>query len=377
MRFASFLGGVACVLAAGMVGHAQPPAPLGGGPVAERARLPYVAEVILAEAEVRSGPSAKMYATEKLPRGSRVEVVKVVDDDYLAIKPPPHAFSWVNTRFLKQTSPLTWTVDTEADSPAVPVRYGSWILMEQPSVAWSGLQKGTQLVALGNTVTGDGGVWLPIESPPNEIRYIRKGDVRSAVVSQPAPVVAGGFIAPPPAPRAADLRWSQAQDAEQRGDVQEALRLYRELALSTDFLVAQQSQSRIQFLSGSAVVPATPGRPVEGTLTSNPRWNPPAAAQDRSLSAYTNPSPPASAIPAFAETKKVYGYLRPTCYCINGAQSFGLSDTQGNLVMYVTPATGVNVAAHAGSYVVVEGSTIYHGYYRRNVMTVQRIDAWR
>src|SRR5262245_4278467 len=63
----------------------------------------YTASVVPLEAEVRCGPgnSPRLYPTNRLKKGDRVEVVRELQDGWLAIKPPPGSFSWINMRFLQ------------------------------------------------------------------------------------------------------------------------------------------------------------------------------------------------------------------------------------------------------------------------------------
>ena len=68
---------------------------LGGEASAQTLGRP--ATVATAEAEVRSGPSVdpKIYPTNKLHAGQQVEVLDQ-KEDWVAIKPPPGSFSWIN-----------------------------------------------------------------------------------------------------------------------------------------------------------------------------------------------------------------------------------------------------------------------------------------
>src|SRR5262245_45528539 len=183
MKPAQLLASLALVLTGAVLSHAQ--------------TQTYPVAVKDAEADVRSGPSTdpKMYVTNRLRRGDVVQVVKARDDGWLEIKPPAGSFSWINTRFVDRISQQTPTflVVTHDDYP-VPVRIGSSVVDEKPTVEGVRLVRGTQVVGIGNPLTSqDEGSWLPIDPPPQEVRYIRAEAVQPVKVTEPP--VAG----PPPA----------------------------------------------------------------------------------------------------------------------------------------------------------------------------------
>src|SRR5262245_10965828 len=67
--------------------------------------------VSVPEVEVRSGPSAQFYPTAKLALGATVEPVPGKEKEgWLAIKPPPGSFGWINARFIKQLNANTGVV---------------------------------------------------------------------------------------------------------------------------------------------------------------------------------------------------------------------------------------------------------------------------
>src|SRR5262249_35215945 len=201
------------------------------------------------DAEVRSGPSdeAVFYATNRLRQGDRVEIVRQVENGWLAIKPPPGSFSWINKRFLLQVGKDAWTVQSEAE---VDVLYGSTLHKEMPSVKSARVARGTQVRSVGEAyVPPDGGIWLPIEPPASEVRYVRAAAVAAETVAgqNPQPFAGGPPPAPttterwsnvqvplvptpsatPPAP--AHPRWAEAERAEKAGRIREAIDLYYQL----------------------------------------------------------------------------------------------------------------------------------------------------
>ena len=114
MRAAHLLCGVTTFLLAGQLASGAEPVPHG----------PYDATITAAEVDVRSGPGAdvKYYATSKLRQGEKVQVLREEDGGWLAIKPPPGSFSWINTRYIE-------LVDQDRGGRVladdVPVRMGS------------------------------------------------------------------------------------------------------------------------------------------------------------------------------------------------------------------------------------------------------------
>ncbi|HEY6563467.1 MAG TPA: hypothetical protein VIY86_03175, partial [Pirellulaceae bacterium] len=56
-----------------------------------------VAYVAVDELDVHSGPGPDFYATSRLPRGARLEVVQEMPE-WIAIRPPEGSFSWLDAR---------------------------------------------------------------------------------------------------------------------------------------------------------------------------------------------------------------------------------------------------------------------------------------
>lgn len=66
--------------------------------------FPYTVEIAADEVEVRCGPGWDYYATQRLARGTKVEVYRHDAGGWLAIRPPEGSFSWVSARHLKPTA---------------------------------------------------------------------------------------------------------------------------------------------------------------------------------------------------------------------------------------------------------------------------------
>jgi hypothetical protein len=222
--------------------------------------VPSTATVLTDGAEVRCKPGTEpaVYVTQKLARGSAVQVVERTKDGWLKIEPPlPGSYSWVNTRYLQPTKEQrVWLVNS-ADAPVTSL-VGSWVTKERPNVVGTTLKPGTQLIAIGGTLHENDGDWLPVQPPPGEYRYVLAKDVSAPPgASSPAPVNsarpgsaattsgAGELPSLPPAgtdspPQsrevhvggqqpAGDPTLQQAEQLERSGDKIGAARLYEQL----------------------------------------------------------------------------------------------------------------------------------------------------
>src|SRR6266851_7569350 len=135
--------------------------------------MPDRATIKVQEAEVRSGHGTgpNFYATNKLRYGETVEVTKTLDDGWLEIMPPRQSFSWINARMLEQVGTNVWMVKGDKGQP-VEVFYGSSVHEAKPDVRSTSVPAGSQVVSIAKAKAADDGLWLPIEPPPTERRYI-------------------------------------------------------------------------------------------------------------------------------------------------------------------------------------------------------------
>lgn len=363
---------------------------------------PYSATINVPEAQVRSGPSDKpeLYTTNKLRRGDTVQVVKELEGGWLAIAPPPKSFSWINTRFLRQIEQTSTWVVVVTDDVRVPVLYGSSLRNEKPTVEGAKVQRGTQVVSIGKPLAADDGLWMPIEPPPGEVRFIRAEVVTplangiqttGAVAPQPAanvppPVqpVSGaatnrqtstaGFASPT---GGTDPRLLQAQEAEQAGNPALAIQIYEELsraAGNTDFNLANQAANRAQFLRDQGRKPAPP-QPVPtapgnyAIPPANERLTPIPASLHASVGPTSSgvpctPCSPAQTVSSSSGSAQRgwAGRLRRSSWKISGVQAYALENSQGQLQMYVTPQPGVDLESWVNRYVYLTGRIDYLGY---------------
>jgi len=155
---------------------------------------PYTAYVITDGAEVVAGPGHRFYATDRLSRGTEVEVYREEASGWLAIRPPEGSFSWTPAEFIERL---------DRDNPNGD-KLGR---VKQPIGAWIGtsaehvdehhqqvkLKAGELVQILGEkTVAAAGGkeaTWLKITPPAGEYRWIHLRDVsRQEPVELPVPV---------------------------------------------------------------------------------------------------------------------------------------------------------------------------------------------
>jgi hypothetical protein len=133
--------------------------------------------------EVRSGPTAKYYATGELHQGDRVIVVRECKDQpgWLEVKPPGGSFSWVSTKYVKQVNAYEAVVMLDA-----PALIGSALIAAKPTVeARPGFVAGYLLNVVDRPLTVDGETWLAVSPHRAEVRYIPADAVRPAIVAAP------------------------------------------------------------------------------------------------------------------------------------------------------------------------------------------------
>jgi hypothetical protein len=383
----------------------------------------YQATVQIAEAEVRCGHSTdpKMYVTNRLHRGDTVQVVKELEDGWLAIEPPRGSctsvpprgsYSWVNLRFLQRNgNSLTWTVVTH-DDVRVPVLVGSPYKEGKATVVSTQLVRGTQVVGIGAPVTDEEGQWLPIESPPGEVRYVRKESVartgaaavplvplaapgtptaNTAAAGSTAPPLSAGGDTPPalpnqpapipaPAPGSVDPLLQQAQAMEQANRCAEASQLYAQLYaryLNTNHGLAMQFHNRAEWLRQGRPGTAPDGRlyPVpSGAVTPSAPCPPAPYYPNRT---YYAPAPAATQHSVSSQAISLQtsgaGRLRNASRLIDSRRAYLLESSQGQILMYVTEQPGVNLETYVDRNVELLGQIVPRGDIRPQYMTVARV----
>jgi hypothetical protein len=375
--------------------------------------------------EVRCGPSpdAKMYVTNVLRRGDVVEVVGA-QGDWLAIKPPPHSFSWINSRFVQRIGESqSWVVMTDPDAP-VPVRIGSDQLDEKPNVEGTRVSRGSQVVARGKEQVADDGKWLPIDPPPGEVRYVRATAVErlnTAVADRPAtnptpavpPVMAtpvagqGGqspvTTIPSPtevrapqwngqgaagtqaAPGSLDELWNQAEAAEQAGRLDEAERLYADVNAkaandSTHHALAMRALNRLQDLRNrrqGGTVSRYPAAGQDGRVAAVP-----VTAQGQPLNCYVPSGPSSCSAGSYTAARagqalppplSYRGLLRRSGRGLNGYPLYRLEQSNGQNQLYLCGQIGLDLGLYEGRLVEVTGPVGYYGELCNNYMLAQQV----
>ncbi len=182
MRFTPLIGGLtlSCLLA---------------GPLAAQS-LPYTATVVT-DTDVRClpGTGASSYLTNRLKARDTVTVVQERSDGWLAIEPPKGSFSYINAKYV-QANYYNWMVVADPREK-VPVFVGSNVINERPTVIAKYLDRGAQVRSRWNAIQDSEGMWLPIEPPAGEVRYVKADALRRVTALQDTPVAAA--TAPLPA----------------------------------------------------------------------------------------------------------------------------------------------------------------------------------
>jgi hypothetical protein len=348
---------------------------------AEEAKVLYSATVAAAEAEVRSGAGAtpQLYPTNKLRKGDRVEVVKEVEGGWLAIKPPPGSFSWINARFLQPAGP-GWYYVVGHPETRVPLLIGSQVIAEKPSVEGVRVRPGHLLKGMGAMHESPDGKWLPVEPPPSEVRYIRAeavsrqpGDAATAVAPgvPPAPAPSAPPASPPttggawtpgnppatPPTTTADGQhplWQQAQQAEQAGHYAEAIQLYRQLGAevaNSNHNLSVQAYNRAQWVSDAMY--GKSGSPSTSTTSRS-------APQP-------GPTPPAGTVSSGP------GWLRRAGRSLDLNMMYVLENSQGKPVIYAVALPGYTLSPYENRNVELYGTSQYRADLRAYYMTVVQV----
>lgn len=138
---------------------------------AHAATFPYGAQVIDKSATIRSGPGEKYYHTDRLPRGSRVEVYRH-DGDWAAIRPPAGSYSWVPASAieLEEDTSIGQVVDEGART-----RIGSRF-SDDHNAHYVALRRDELVEVIGRRTLLDEGkpsLWYQIKPPAGEFRWVR------------------------------------------------------------------------------------------------------------------------------------------------------------------------------------------------------------
>jgi hypothetical protein len=303
--------------------------------------------IIVPAVEARSGPSEKFYATSKLHQGDKILVLKGREDNpgWLAIKPPPGSFSWINARFVK-VDPIPpkkgdkyryGRVIADDESPG-EVRVGSELDNRRPDRVQVHLKRGTQVIVLDPHGQADeDGLWYPIQAPPEEVRYIPASAVGPVIAKVgPQPEAPGKGTSPyVPTEKERQL----CQEAEQRqkeGKFSDAKQKYLEAAQETkDHTKWMYYRNKIEHLNtaASSSKGTTGGTSVALTSRVSPAG--------KTTTQYVAPVPnPARWVGP--------GWLQRSTIQIDGRTVYALVDQKGSVLLHVIPQTGGNLEPYVG-----------------------------
>jgi len=188
--------------------------------------FPYTAYIAADKTEIVAGPGHRFYATDRLSRGTKVEIYREEASGWLAIRPPEESFSWVPADFVERVE--------EEKLGRVKEPTGAWVGTSVEHVAEHHQQvtlKAGELVQVvdeKSVATKDGveRTWLKIAPPAGEYRWVHLRDVvrQQPEEPEPAPIVES-TQEPEPEPQINAPkfdRWvepSQFQSTKPSGDV--------------------------------------------------------------------------------------------------------------------------------------------------------------
>jgi hypothetical protein len=159
-------------------------------PKARAAEFPYEAYIATQSAEIVAGPGHRFYATDRLPRGTKVEIYREESSGWLAIRPPEGSFSWVPGEMVERLD--------DDHLGRVKEATGAWIGTSVEHVSEHQQQvtlKAGELVQIIGEKSIDsrsGGqrTWLKIAPPAGEYRWVYLRDVSRQKPEEPIAEVA-------------------------------------------------------------------------------------------------------------------------------------------------------------------------------------------
>ncbi len=170
--------------------------------------FPYTAYIAADKTEVVAGPGHRFYATERLARGTQVEIYREEASGWLAIRPPEGSFSWVPADFVERLDEDKLGNDKVG---RVKQATGAWVGTSVEHVAEHHQQvtlKQGELVQIidEKSVTANDGkerTWLKIAPPAGEYRWVHLRDVvrQKPEDSEPPSVVSPAEPEPQPEAR--------------------------------------------------------------------------------------------------------------------------------------------------------------------------------
>lgn len=328
--------------------------------------------IMVAEVEVRSGPSLSYYPTSKLRQNEPVVVLGPASQDprWLRIEPPRGSFSWIEERYVRREGIYAYVTEGEE----VPVLVGSALVDKKPTVEGAKVKKGTLLVVVGEPLSDGTSRWLPIQPTEHEVRYLPAEAVAGSETiplpprGAPAnPAASGGSVAQ--ASPASEVRAliQQADSAYRARDYATASRLYEAAARAPQSSYADKAYCYTQ-LAQLSQQPVSAARPA---ATATQALSPTATSSFSSGSSGSS----SAANPATAGQWSPWGRLRKTAIAKEGRPVYVLEDAHGHPLIYAVAYPGMTLDPHVGKFLTLYGSVEYWSdqYMRTNLMTVSQV----
>ncbi len=343
---------------------------------------PYTAKVLRDQTPVRSGPTEKYYPTDLLPRGEEVEVYRHETGDWYAIRPPKGSFSWVSAAKLKlQDDNLAEVMVTGA------VAYVGSRLSDARTVRQIYLEKGETLEIVGEKefIRQEGGLaerWYKILPPSGEFRWISGEHIEQRValadrhnsfeddpeayaqLQHQTGIVSGApeSLEPVEKPIRMDLQLSMIITGPLATWDFDELKMRAETELQNAPTALERGRARL-VLTEIARFEALKDK----TLASGENMPEKSSPQ---VTLATPPPNPLKKIPAFQGV----GRLTPVVSKKQGAPKFALTDVKGKVIMFVSPATGVDLRPHLGKVVGVSGARGYMPRLKKAHLSVSQVE---
>jgi hypothetical protein len=137
--------------------------------------FPFVGYLAGDSVELTAGPGRRYYVTDRLPRGTKVEVYREDDAGWLAVRPTDDCFSWIPAAGVEQLGDGVARVNEET-----PVWIGTRVEHVEKHHSQISLKAGELVQVLDQkSVAGEEGkaTWLKIAPPAGEFRYVHARDV--------------------------------------------------------------------------------------------------------------------------------------------------------------------------------------------------------
>jgi hypothetical protein len=357
------IGGMIGLLAVGgllfwaRMAPAQPPVPSPPGSISGQSQI----KSLVQDVDVRAGPSDQYYVTNRLTRGSTVEVVALptsANPGWLAIKPPQGSRSWINNKYLRQPAngPTGYVDATPFNADGAPVQPVGLDLTQEKELSFVKLSNGAQPVLFPGTPKSDHdgkNTWLAIEPPAAEVRYIPATAVSQNMVQRTS-ADETGF-----APSAGVSYVAQGDEF-----LKKAREAYATGVRSSDQAQSSAARSRLAALDGAMpqVAFQSPGFPANNAFPANnnpapPRVNlnmPSGQLTGANTALYTTAGQPAGP----AQWTR-WGNLKKTALGRVDQPMYRLEDDRGTPLGYAVAGPGLTLEPYVGQLVCLYGATAY------------------